>query len=128
MKEHSLIVLSILVLSACHTSLNQPIDRQVGMSAQVEMPEASAGRSGMAHRCAVPISRRPMWWRDGAVGLHFGCATAHNAAVQNTSHEPAAVAGTDSIIAVSGVLRYRKGEVEPLREPSVEVGASGGGR
>ena len=124
MKEHGLIALSIFVLSACHAPSNQPADQQAGMSARVEAVEAF----GMARLCAIPVERRPVWWQDGSTGTHFGCATAYNAAMQNMPHRPAPATGTDSTLAVSGVLRYRRGEVEPLREPSVEVGASRSGR
>lgn len=119
MKKHSLILLPALVLSACHSTGHPPAELQA---------EASVERSGVPQRCAMPASYWPSWLRDGATGNHFGCATAHNLAVQNMPHKPSAATGTDSTMAVSGVLRYRKGKVEPLRDPQIEAGASGGAR
>lgn len=112
MNQHIPVYLLALVLSACSTARAPQA---------VQQDEASA-QAGRMQRCTQSASPQPKWWRDGATGIHFGCASEHNAAVQDLPPVPAVANGTDGIIAVSGVLRYRKGEDKPLREPSLDVG------
>lgn len=122
MKKCSPVLLSLFVLSACghlDVRVTEPPAEQAPPAASVEPP---AGPSGLARRCTAPAGVEPVWWRDGATHAHFGCATAHNAALQHVPLQPAAATGIDGVIATSAAVRYRKGRVAPLREPSVEVG------
>ena len=112
MKQHLPLYLLAFILSACSSARTPQA---------VQQDEASAQATAM-QRCTRPVSPQPTWWHDGATGDHFGCASAHNAAVQDLPPAPAAAGGTDGIIAVSGVLRYRKGKDKPLREPSLDPG------
>ncbi len=106
-----LTVFSFLALAACQDGNLAP---GAGLS---------GGHAGeAASRCEAAADVGPVWWRDGLKGARFGCATAHNMALQDAGVAAVAPPGADSTAAVSGVLRYRTGRVIELREPSLTAG------
>ena len=79
--------------------------------------------SQLPQRCLQPVSSASRWWSAYTFHPHFGCATHHNDLLQTIPVETKPLPGSDPVMGVSAVSRYRKGEVMPLREQKVQVGS-----
>ena len=121
MKKFGRVLFATAVLVAVQIPVPQSVKAQDAIPDEKAQPVAMP--ADPARLCANSTRIRPVWWGDGVVIANLGCATSHNASLQNVPTKPAAPSGTDGVTAVSGVLRHRTGTVQPLRSPAIQVGA-----